>query len=159
MNVKYDSLICKLCVLPCSSPETLEVKKQFPPSEQWQVFSDTGGASWWWSWGARRWAVLGQSVSKPSEQFQSGSGRRTGGRCQQVCSSPTHTNFKSVLAFSQHPLSCSWGWHGGPTPCISVVLEATHEASQGLKMETRELLRGTEENSVSPPRGHRVVAL
>ena len=51
-------------------------------------------------------------------------------------------------------------------PCISAVLEATHEASrgslkstvsaekalQGSKTETRELLGGTEENSVSPMR-------
>ena len=36
----------------------------------------------------------------------------------------------------------------GVRPCISVVPEATHET------ETRELLGGTEENSVSPMRGH-----
>ena len=34
-------------------------------------------------------------------------------------------------------------------PCISVVPEATHEASRGSKTETRQLLGGTEENSVS----------
>ena len=53
-------------------------------------------------------------------------------------------------------------------PCISVVPEATHEASRGpekgavsaqkalrgSETETRELLGGTEENSVSPMRGH-----
>ena len=53
-------------------------------------------------------------------------------------------------------------------PCISVVLEATHEASRGpekgavsaqkalrgFETETRELLGGTEENSVSLMRGH-----
>ena len=52
--------------------------------------------------------------------------------------------------------------------CISVVLEATHEASpeplkdtvsaqkalQGSKSEMKELLGGTEDNSVSPMRGH-----
>ena len=52
--------------------------------------------------------------------------------------------------------------------CISVVPEATHEASRGpekgamsaqkalrgSETETRELLGGTEENSVSPMRGH-----
>ena len=43
---------------------------------------------------------------------------------------------------------------GPPCPCISVVLEATHEASRGSGTETEELLRGTEENSVSPTRGH-----
>ena len=54
-------------------------------------------------------------------------------------------------------------------PCISVVPEATHEASRGpekgavsapkalrgSETETRELLGGTQENSVSPKRGHR----
>ena len=59
---------------------------------------------------------------------------------------------------AQHTLWC---------PCISVVPEATHEASQGpLKVavsaqkafqgsetETRELPAATEENSVSPTRG------
>ena len=35
-------------------------------------------------------------------------------------------------------------------PCISVVPEATHEASQGSKTETRELLGGTKENSTLP---------
>ena len=53
-------------------------------------------------------------------------------------------------------------------PCISVVPEATHEASRGpekgdvsaqkalrgSETETRELLGGTEENSVSSMRGH-----
>ena len=50
-------------------------------------------------------------------------------------------------------------------PCISVVPEATHEASlkgamsaqkalQGSETETRALLGGTVENSVSPMRGH-----
>ena len=39
-------------------------------------------------------------------------------------------------------------------PCISVVQEATHEASRGSETETRELLVGTEENSISPMRGH-----
>ena len=53
-------------------------------------------------------------------------------------------------------------------PCISVVPDATHEASRGpekdavsaqkalqwSETETRELLGGTEENSVSPMRGH-----
>ena len=53
-------------------------------------------------------------------------------------------------------------------PCISVVPEATHEASRGpekgavsaqkalrgSETETRELLGGTEENSVTPMRGH-----
>ena len=53
-------------------------------------------------------------------------------------------------------------------PCISVVLEATHKASrgpmkgavsaqialEGPETETRELRGGTEENSVSPTRGH-----
>ena len=39
-------------------------------------------------------------------------------------------------------------------PCISVVPEAMHGASQGSEMETRELLGGTGENSVSPMRGH-----
>ena len=53
-------------------------------------------------------------------------------------------------------------------PCISVVLEATHEASwgplkgsvsaqkalQGSEKETRRLLGGTEDNSVSPTTGH-----
>ena len=39
-------------------------------------------------------------------------------------------------------------------PCFSVVPEATHEASRGSETETRELLGGTEENSVSPMRGN-----
>ena len=57
--------------------------------------------------------------------------------------------------------------HTWRCPCISVVPEATHEASRGpkkgavsaqkalrgSKTETRELLGGTEENSVSPRRG------
>ena len=52
-------------------------------------------------------------------------------------------------------------------PCFSVALEATHEASQGplkgamsaqkslqgFETEARELLGGTEEDSVSPTRG------
>ena len=37
--------------------------------------------------------------------------------------------------------------------CISVVPEATHEASRGSETETRELLGGTEDNSNSPLRG------
>ena len=44
--------------------------------------------------------------------------------------------------------------HTWQCPCISAVLEATHEASRGSEMETRELLGGTEENSVPPMRGH-----
>ena len=58
--------------------------------------------------------------------------------------------------------------HASWCPCISVVPEATHEASrgplkgavsaqkavEGSETETRELLGGTEENSVSPIRGH-----
>ena len=58
--------------------------------------------------------------------------------------------------------------HTWRCPCISVVPEATHEASRGpekgavsaqkalrgSETETRELLGGTEENSVSPMRGH-----
>ena len=58
--------------------------------------------------------------------------------------------------------------HTWQCPCFSAVLEATHEARsgplkgaksakkalQGSKTETRELLEGTEENSVSPMRGH-----
>ena len=60
---------------------------------------------------------------------------------------------------AQHTLRC---------PCISIVPEAMHEASrgplkdamsaqkvlQGSETETRELLGGTEEKSVSPTRGH-----
>ena len=63
------------------------------------------------------------------------------------------------LRLAQHTRRC---------PCVSVVLEATHEVSQGPLMgavsaqkalqgsetETRELLGGTEENHVSPTRGH-----
>ena len=60
---------------------------------------------------------------------------------------------------AQHTLRC---------PCFSVVPDATHEASrgplkgsvsaqkalqEGSETETRELLGGTEENSVSPVRG------
>ena len=58
--------------------------------------------------------------------------------------------------------------HNWRCPCISVVLQATHMASrgslkgavsaqkalQGSETETRELLGGTEENSVPPMRGH-----
>ena len=58
--------------------------------------------------------------------------------------------------------------HTWRCPCISVVPEATHEASRGpekgavsaqkalrgSETETRELLGGTEENRVSPMRGH-----
>ena len=50
--------------------------------------------------------------------------------------------FDGVLGpphLARHTLLC---------PCISVVPEATHET------ETRELLGGTEENTVSPMRGH-----
>ena len=64
-----------------------------------------------------------------------------------------------LLCLARHTWQC---------PCISVVPEATHEASrgplrgavsapkalQGSETETRELLGGTEENSVSPMRGH-----
>ena len=60
-------------------------------------------------------------------------------------------------------------WHTLRCPCFSVVPEATNEASrgplkgavsaqkalQGSETEPRELLGGTEENSVSPMRGHR----
>ena len=63
----------------------------------------------------------------------------------------------------------------GPKRCFSVALKATHEASfrapchlkkplklsvsalktlLGFETETRELMEGTEENSVSPMRGH-----
>ena len=63
------------------------------------------------------------------------------------------------LRLARHTLRC---------PYISVVPEATYEASrgpekgavsaqkalQGFETETRELLGGTEENSVSPMRGH-----
>ena len=58
--------------------------------------------------------------------------------------------------------------HTRRRPCLSVVPESTHKGSQGplkgatsvlqalqgSETETRELLRGTEENSVSPTRGH-----
>ena len=58
--------------------------------------------------------------------------------------------------------------HTSRCPCISVVPEAAHEASRGplkgaasaqkvlqvSETETRELLGGTEEYSVSPTRGH-----
>ena len=46
---------------------------------------------------------------------------------------------------AQHTLRC---------PCISVVPEATDEASRGSETETKELLGGAEENRVSPTRGH-----
>ena len=36
----------------------------------------------------------------------------------------------------------------------SLFIPATHEASRGTETETRELLGGTEENSISPMRGH-----
>ena len=58
--------------------------------------------------------------------------------------------------------------HNCRCPCISAVPDATHEASrgseksavsaqkafQGSETETRELLGGTEEDSVCPTRGH-----
>ena len=40
--------------------------------------------------------------------------------------------------------------HSRRFACFSVVLEAMHEASQGFKTATRELLRRTEEKSISP---------
>ena len=52
-------------------------------------------------------------------------------------------------------VSCFWQCPGDSTqrcPCISLVPEAMHKASQG--SETRELPGGTEENSVSPTRCH-----
>ena len=70
----------------------------------------------------------------------------------------TNTSSFSTSAKLRH----NWRW-----PCISVVPEGTHEASrgslkgavsaqkalQGSETETRELLGGTEENSVFPMRG------
>ena len=45
-------------------------------------------------------------------------------------------------------------WHTWRCPCISIVMEATHEGSQGSKTQTRELLQGTTENSVFPMKDH-----
>ena len=44
--------------------------------------------------------------------------------------------------------------HTWRCPCISVVPEATHEASRGSETGTRELLGGTEENSLSVLMAH-----
>ena len=90
-----------------------------------------------------------------------------GSVCKSAFSTNTQSRFASCVfdgvlgtpRVAQHTWRC---------PCISVVPEATHEASRGpekgavsaqkalrgSETETRELLGGTEENSVSPMRGH-----
>ena len=70
-----------------------------------------------------------------------------------VVSTNTQSRFASVVLdgvlgpprIARHTCRC---------PCISVVPEATHEASRGSETEMRELLGGMEENSVFQMRGH-----
>ena len=87
-------------------------------------------------------------------------------------SGKNHQNHQNNQGLCRLFLTLSWdlrAWHCiCQRPCFSVVPEATHEASRGLlkgavsaqktlqgpEMEMRELLGGTEENSVSPMRGH-----
>ena len=85
---------------------------------------------------------------------------------------PVHESAFSTNAQSRFASAVSnrvlEAWHTQRCPCFIIVPEATHKVSRGpLKVpvsaqkalqrpetETRELLEGTEENSVSPTRGH-----
>ena len=72
--------------------------------------------------------------------------------CKKVRSNAAWSKFALVVVDGiQGPPSLAR--HTWQCRCISAVLEATHEASQGSDTETRELLGGTTENSVSPKRG------
>ena len=90
-----------------------------------------------------------------------------GSVCKSVFSTNTQSRFASVAidgVLGPPRLARHTSW----CPCISVVPYALQEASpgsfkgavtaqkalQGSKTGTRELLGGTEENSVSPMRGH-----